>query len=249
MMRLNTGMRRMDSLMVASNIKKMSRLELLYTCVTNRCRLMSRKDDTNFPKSMKHYIKDITHNEVLYHNWSIDSENKINTILKDAALLITACSGNYDESNEYQLLVRVIGEQAKTDGNGNLTLKEKSSGMNSKIIQNPTDPDAIYRKKAGAEYRGYIANVVEQVDHEKSLVIDYQVDQNIYIDSQFLKDYIECQLDSNEETILATDGCYCGNENTKIAASKNINLSQPILKVQMSMIYGQSLSLIKPELN
>lgn len=33
MMKLNTGMRRMDSLMVASNIRKMSRLELLYTCV------------------------------------------------------------------------------------------------------------------------------------------------------------------------------------------------------------------------
>lgn len=62
-------------------------------------------------------------------------------------MLIVACSGNYDESNEYQLLIRVIAEQAKKDGNGNLTLKEKSSGMNSGIIQNPADPDATYRKK------------------------------------------------------------------------------------------------------
>jgi hypothetical protein len=230
MMRLNTGMRRMDSLMVASNIKKMSRLELLYTCVSNMCRLMRRKDDANLPESMKHYIEATDHNEVLYHNRSEDTENKTDTVLKDAALLIVACSGNYDESSEYQLLIRIIAEQAKTDGNGILTLKEKSSGMNSEIIQNPADPDATYRKKAGAEYRGYIANVVEQADDEKSLVIDYQVEQNIYSDSQFLKDYIERQPDSSEETILATDGGYCGNENAKLAASKSIKLVTTNLK-------------------
>ena len=33
LMKLNTGIRRMDSLMVASNIKKMSRLELLYMII------------------------------------------------------------------------------------------------------------------------------------------------------------------------------------------------------------------------
>ncbi|MFV0341945.1 MAG: transposase [Anaerocolumna sp.] len=191
---------------------------------------MSKKDDTNLPESMKHYIKDTDHNEVLYHNRSEDTERKINTVLKDAALLITACSGNYDDSSEYQLLIRVIGEQAKIDGNGNFTLKEKSSGMNSEIIQNPADPDATYRKKAGAEYRGYIANVVEQADHEKSLVIDYQVEKNIYSGSQFLKDYIKRQPDINEETILTTDGGYCGNENAKLAASKNIKLVTTDLK-------------------
>ena len=34
-MKLDLSLRRMDSLMVASNIKRMSRLELLYTCVAN----------------------------------------------------------------------------------------------------------------------------------------------------------------------------------------------------------------------
>ncbi|MCI5699707.1 MAG: hypothetical protein MR308_04855 [Lachnospiraceae bacterium] len=38
MMKLNTEMHRMDSLTLASNIKKMNRLELLYTCVANPAR-------------------------------------------------------------------------------------------------------------------------------------------------------------------------------------------------------------------
>ena len=35
MMKLDLSLKRMDSLMVASNIKRMGRLELLYTCVAN----------------------------------------------------------------------------------------------------------------------------------------------------------------------------------------------------------------------
>lgn len=61
-------------------------------------------------------------------------------------------------------------------------------------MQNPADPDATYRKKAGTEYRGYIANVVEVADHDhNSITVDYQYEKNTYSDSQFLKDYMEQQ--------------------------------------------------------
>ena len=58
MMKLNTGMRRMDSLMAASNIKKMSRLELLYTCVANLARLMKKLEDSTLPEGLLHYTED-----------------------------------------------------------------------------------------------------------------------------------------------------------------------------------------------
>ena len=45
MIKLNTGIRRMNSLMVVSNIKKMSRLELLYTSVANLTRWMKKLAD------------------------------------------------------------------------------------------------------------------------------------------------------------------------------------------------------------
>ena len=64
MMKLNTGMRRMDSLMVASNIKKMSRLELLYTCVANLARLMKKLEDSTLPEGLLHYTEDNDHNSI-----------------------------------------------------------------------------------------------------------------------------------------------------------------------------------------
>lgn len=150
MMKMNTGMRRMDSLMVASNIKKMSRLELLYTCVANLCKLMKR--------------------------------------LEDPALIISACGSRYDEYSEYQLLIRAINQQTKSDPDGNLVLKSAHDGTGSNVLQNPADPDATYRKKSGKEHGGYIANVVEVADNNhNSITVNYQYEKNTYSDSQFLK--------------------------------------------------------------
>jgi len=223
-MKLNTGMRRMDSLMVAANIKKMSRLELLYTCVANLAKCMKHNDDDAFPKSLEHYIADDDHNKVLYHNRSEDTDSKISQVLKDSALIITACGSRYDDFSEYQLMLRVISEQTDKDKDGNLVLKHKQAGMDSKILQNPADPDATFRSKAGKENRGYIANVVETSDGLNSIVSDYQFEQNIYSDSKFLKDYIKAQPKSDTPITLVTDGAYCGYENVKAAKDKNITL-------------------------
>lgn len=230
LMNLNTGLRRMDSLMIASNIKKMSRLELLYTCVANMCKVMHKNKNNDFSESLNHYLDEADHNVMLYHNRSENSDDKIATVLKDAALIKAACYGNYDDSSEYQLPVRVMGEQTTVNDKGELVLKDKSAGMDSKILQNPADSDATYRKKAGEENRGYIANVVEQGGTAGSIVVDYQVEQNIYSDSQFLKDYISCQSGDNPNSILVTDGGYCGNENAKLAKAKNIQLVTTDLK-------------------
>ena len=126
MMKLNTGMRRMDSLMVASNIKKMSRLELLYTSVANLARRMKKLEDPALPERLFHYTQEDDHNKVLYHNRSEDTDSKTEQVLKDAALILSACGSRYDEYSEYQLLIRAIKEQAKSDANGNLTLKGKN---------------------------------------------------------------------------------------------------------------------------
>lgn len=231
MMKLNTGMRRMDSLMVASNIKKMSRLELLYTCVANLSKLMKKLEDPALPEVLFHYTEDDDHNRVLYHNRSEDTVSKTDQVLEDAALVISACGSRYDEYSEYQLLIRAINEQTKPDADGKLVLKGAHDGMDSNVMQNPADPDATYRKKAGEEHRGYIANVVEVADdNHNSITVNYQYEKNTYSDSQFVKDYIEQQPDNGPSATLTTDGGYCGMENSQMAESKNITLVTTDLK-------------------
>lgn len=47
---------RMDSLMVAANIRNLSLLELFYTCVANLCKIIDERG-TKIPDEQYHYIK------------------------------------------------------------------------------------------------------------------------------------------------------------------------------------------------
>lgn len=174
MMKLDFSLKRMDSLMVASNIKKMSHLELLYTCVANLAK-EAEKNGLKLPEQLRHYTQADDRNRVIYHNRSEETAGKIATVLRDAAELKELCGTDYDESSNYCLLIRVLKEQAMEDGEGGLRLRTKEDGgMNAAILQNPADPDATYREKAGKQHRGYAANVTEVSGENGSIVTDYQ---------------------------------------------------------------------------
>ena len=53
---------RMDSLMVAANIRNLSLLELFYTCVANLCKIMDERG-TKIPDEQYHYIKKDDYNK------------------------------------------------------------------------------------------------------------------------------------------------------------------------------------------
>ena len=147
LMKLDLSLKRMDSLMVASNIKRMSRLELLYTCVANLVKeAASRKEE------LQHYTQADDRNRIIYHNRSEETSDKIAVILKDAATLKELCAGKYDESICYQLLLRVLQEQTIENEDGTLRLRTKEDGgMNASMLQNPANPDALASEKAGKQ--------------------------------------------------------------------------------------------------
>lgn len=224
MMKLDRSLKRMDSLMVASNIKRMSRLELLYTCVANLAKEI-KKQDGDLPEALLHYAEADDRNRVIYHNHSEETSEKISTVLGDAKLLKELCGSDYDESSHYQLLLRVLKEQAVETEEGSYRLREKEDGgMNAAILQNPADPDATFREKAGKQNRGYVANVTEVSGENGSIVTDYQYEQNTYSDSQFMKDAIRKMGNQPEPVTVVTDGAFSGTSNEDLALENNITL-------------------------
>lgn len=57
-----------------------------------------------------------------------------------------------------------------------------------------------------------------------SVVTDYQYEQNIYSDSQFLKDNLAKMEKQDETIVIVTDGAFSGSENHSIAKEKNVEL-------------------------
>lgn len=223
LMKLDHSLKRMDSMMVSSNIRRMSRLELLYTAVSNLVREVAGKSE-KIPDGLEHYVQDNDRNQVIYHSKSEDTDGRITAVLKDAKVLKDYCEPRYDESSNYQLLIRVLREQA-VEENGKYRLRTKEDGgMDSHILQNPADPEATFREKNGVQNRGYSANVVEISGENGSIVEDFQLEQNTHSDSQFMKESIERMGVQEEKVTIVADGAFSGYGIQKLAEQNNIEI-------------------------
>ena len=222
-MKIDRSLRRMDSMMIDSNIKRMTRLELLYHCTARMVQVL-KKQNVELPDQLQHYLNKDDENLVIYYNKSEDTSTKITKVLSDASLLMALCAGgHYDDVNEYQLLLRVLNEQAVRQEDGSYRLKSAGDPtMHAGILQNPSDPEATYREKAGKGHRGYVANFVEEKGENGSLITDYQLEQNTYSDSQFMQDYIEGIGPQAERVTIAADGAYSGSNIDEKVADNNV---------------------------
>ena len=216
--------RRMDSMMIESNIRQMGRLELLYTCLANLVREIARDGQAGLVKGLDGYADPNNRNRVIYHDQSTPQNEKIQKAINDAVSLLPKCRDEYGQTDDYQLLQRAIDEQTKKDDNGDRIPKNKGDGMAPDILQNPSDPDATYRSKAGRSHKGYCANLIEAVDEKGSIIIDYQYDVNTRSDASFIKEYLENAEASETTSSLITDGAYASEEASGLAADKNMNL-------------------------
>ena len=223
-MKMNGRVRRMDSMMIESNIRFLSRMELIYTCISKLVVFLTKNYPDKIVESLKHYADPKDYNHTFYHQRNDDMEAIIQTLLADSDCLLDICKADFEEVTEYQLFARCLSEQTVVE-NEKRRLRTKEDGtMNSSALQNPSDPDATYRNKSGRLHRGYAENIEETVGKNGSEVTDYQFDKNTYTDSHFLQETLSQMEKSEEEIILITDGGYDGQDNIAFAKEKNVKL-------------------------
>ena len=224
MMGIDKRIRRMDSLMIEANIRRLSRMELIYTCISKLVSYLHKTGRDDLIGHMAHYYDPNDFNQVIYHCSDIDAEERFSVLLSDADLLLDRCGSSFEDATEYQLFIRCLSEQTILE-DGKRRLRTKADGgMGSGMLQNPSDPDATYREKAGKKHHGYAGNVEESIGKNGSIVTDYQFDTNNKSDSEFLKEHLEQIGEQGEKTLLIADGAYSGVENTEAAAKNNIDL-------------------------
>ena len=224
MMGINPRIKRMDSVMIEANIRNLSRIELLYSCVARLVKYHHKNCTEVDLSGLEHYINPNDRNLVIYHSRNIDVDTRTNVIISDAETLLEKSPAAYDDIEEQQMLLRCLEEQTICE-NGMHRLRIK--GLESPkptSLQNPTDPEATFRTKAGNKHIGYVANIVEAVDGGGSAIVDYQFEQNVYSDTHFLGDHLE-QLQYQEvPAVIVMDGAYTGQVYRDTAATKNVTL-------------------------
>ena len=88
-------------------------------------------------------------------------------------------------------------------------------------LQNPTDPDAAYRKKGKKKHIGYTANLIEKFDDKNRMIEGYDLQKNTYSDQKFTKDTIK-KLDKGTTALI--DSAYYSEDIDKKAKGKGIKM-------------------------
>ena len=112
-MDISPAIKRMDSMMIESNIRQMGRLELLYTCLANLVREIAHDGQTDLLEGLEDYGNPDNRNRMVYHDKSTPQDEKIQKIINDAVALLPKCKDGYEETEDYQLLQRAINEQTR----------------------------------------------------------------------------------------------------------------------------------------
>ena len=201
---------RMDSLMVSSSCRKLSRLEIVYSIVS---RLIKVIDKNTLPEYFKPYLDESHYNDTIYRSRDKDLNTKIKKVLKDGVRLYSIYRKDKEirKTKEFKLLSRMLKEQ-----------KGKSSKhISPSSLQNPTDPDATYRKKGKKKHIGYTANLIEKFDDNNRMIEGYDLQKNTYSDQKFAKDTIK-RL--GKGTTALADGAYFSEDINKKAKAKGIKM-------------------------
>ena len=90
----------------------------------NRIILKHRYRDSRFRRKKtgsSHY------NKCIYHKRDMDATERNVVVMKDADILIKICdsTGDFDDTSEYQLLIRLLKERTIIDDGGSRRLRQK----------------------------------------------------------------------------------------------------------------------------
>lgn len=224
MMGIDGRVRRMDSMMVEANVRKLTRCELIFECVAGAARRLEAERPGLLPGRLAAYADPAEFNRVFYRRRDEPADERAARVLADADALVEAAGDAIAGSEEWGLLLRCLVEQTLVEG-GERRLRTAEDGLKgSRMLHSPSDPEATYRVKAGKGHTGYVANVEESVGPSGSVVTDYAYDVNVRSDMDMLRESLEGAAPAEGGALLVADGAYESAANAELAAEKGIEL-------------------------
>jgi hypothetical protein len=204
---LKTGKQRMDSTQIASNIRSMSRLQLLVEVLQRVHRMLTEEDQGHYAEEFAPYIQGHA-GQYVYHIKGQDTNEHLQKIGEVMQRLLAELQSSYAQEPVYQMFARVFGEHYLVEEK---VLKAKlDKELSASSLQAPDDLEATYREKNKKHYKGYVANLTETCDPDNhlQLVTKVQVAANSVDDAKLMEEALPNLKERSELKTLYTDGGY-----------------------------------------
>lgn len=202
---LKTGKLRMDSTQIASNIRQMSRVQLLVEVTQRVWRMLTEADQADYAADFAPYLKG-TSGQYTYHIEPGEAPGHLEAIGCVMRRLVAELVADYGAQDAYHVLARVYAEHFVEVESG---LRPKAGQeLSAQSLQSPDDWEATYRSKNGRGYQGYVANVTETCDPENpiQLIVKVQTEANSTDDAVMLEDAVPNLVERTDVDEMYTDG-------------------------------------------
>jgi hypothetical protein len=205
---LKTQNVRMDSTLVASNIREMSRLQLLVEVLQRVHRMLGEAEQRQYAEEFEPYLKGSS-GQYIYRIKGQDSQAHLQQIGELMEQLLAELPETYADEPAYQVLERVFAEHFFVSQASELQVKAGQE-LSASSLQSVDDWEATYRKKRGAGYQGYVVNVTETCDPENpfQLIVKVQTEPNNTDDASMLEEALPELTDRMDVEQMDTDGGY-----------------------------------------
>lgn len=204
---LKTDKLRMDSTMIASNIRETTRLQLLVEVLQRVHRMLSAGDQQQYTEAFAPYLKGSS-GQYIYRLKGRDVAERLQDIGELMGQLTDELAARYGDESTYRVLQRVFQEHFYVD---EATLRLKAGEeLKASSLQSPDDWEATYRQKGGEEHWGYVANVTETCNPENALqlIVKVQTEANNTDDAVMLSEALPELKERTDVEEMHTDGGY-----------------------------------------
>ena len=206
-LKLKTGKLRMDSVQIASNIRQMSRVQLLVEVLQRVWRMLSVADQQREAEHFAAYIQGSS-GQYVYHLEAGASQSHLADIGELMQRLVGELAPTYGQEAAYAVLCRVYYEHFVEVEQ--VVQPKAGTALSAQSLQSPDDLEATYREKRGVGYQGYVTNVTETCDPDNGLqlIVKVQSAPNHTDDAALLKAAVPNLVSRTDVEDLYTDGGY-----------------------------------------
>jgi len=227
---LKTNHQRIDSTQIASNIREMSRLQLLVEVVQRTHRMLTKADQEHWKIDFAPYLKGTSGQYTYRLKGKGVHRPHLEAIGKLMSRLVTELAVEYQDHETYQVLLRVFNEHFKQSDEG--VAPKEGSDLKASNLQSPDDLEASYRSKRDESYIGYVANITETSHQENDfqLILKVQVEPNTTDDAKMLAEIVPELKTKHGLELMDADGAYGSSDVDKVMADNKAELRQTALR-------------------
>lgn len=229
-LKVRTGMQRMDSTQIASNIVSASRLRLLVEAVQRVERILNEADRARLSETLAPYIKDSAGHYTYRVKGKEAQQEHLQKIGQTVQALLQDLKSTYAAELAYQVLERIFAENFNLLEAG--PRAKENTEITSSCLQSVDDLEATYRTKGTGHYKGYVANITETCDPENEiqLITKVQVAPNNVDDGQLLAEALPNLKERTAVETMLTDGGYGSEVSDDALQEHEVTLIQTAIR-------------------